>query len=626
MQKKNKKESRFELNTDTTTTSSATTTEQLNSRSSISTCKLINSIQEKRKKLQAQQSFNSVHKKRSSDNIVCDAKTLCAISAKESSESDKEQINVSDDEIECKDMTSSTRDGCCCKDTSVSSEDLEQKLSDSPVPCSDFSICDNFRRQQSWTAIYPSGVKSTNDSDASLSNAICTNVKRENNRKSAARNNVCKNNNEYITCHAVDGSRWLPKSIYTDCATNGNVSKERFAETKIYDCKYRNKRLQDSVLNDNNVLKRQIEHKLSQGPSKSCQKDHATRQRSRCSCITEEEEDCFTIDKIEEKFPENIYNNTKCFEKISVCRTPDKLAETATVCDTSFNTNRECIEQTRDISEDSECLKGKCNNDINMSVCQTSCKLDKGATICETVSFSVARDRFEKMQTCKSTFENSVKRLKGVPMYETAFGNSEELPKLTRVCKKFVTEEYPKDITVCKRMFGEPKRSSEEVIVCEALPDAEETPKKTICKKISDSNFVNQNNNKNVFLSDTKDNLVKENTNGVDLNIQKTNKGNATTIVQLDNGVALSNLAKQKPVIQFNKNLYDTKQDGQNEKVKKTLSNNVLKILTTLVGPNKDSFSKSLSKILYSTASPQFYDCSNLVSNPNETWKILVNK
>lgn len=536
---------------------------------------------------------------------------MCRTSAKEP---DKEQINVNDNDInECKDTISSTRDGCCCKDTSFSSIDLEQDLSDSPVPCSDLSTCDNFRRPQSWSAIYPSEEKTMlNDSDASLSNAICTNVEQRNYRKSDARNNVCKNNSGYVACHAVDGSRWLPKSIYTDCATHGKVPKERFA------CKYRNKRLQDSVLNRNNVPKRQIEHKLLQRSS-SCQKNVA-RQQSRCSCITEEEEDCFTIAKVEGKLPENVYNNTKRLEKISVCRAPsNKLTETATLCD--INVTGERVEQTQtceDIFEDSECLKGKCNNEIKMSVCQTSSKLDEDAPVCETVSFSVARDRFEKMQTCKSTFENSVKRLKGVTTYKTTFGNSEELPKVTRVCKEFVTKESPEDITVCKRMFGEPKRPSEEVIVCEALPDAEEAPKETICKKISDSNFVNQNNNKKVLLNDTKNNLVKENTSGSNLNIQKTNSENAARIVQLDNSVALNDFTRQKSV-------NDTKQD---ERIKENLSNNLPKILTAPVGPNKDSFSKPLSKIIYSTALPQFYNRSNFISNLNEkeTREILINK
>lgn len=562
-----------------------------------------------------QQSSNSIHKKRSSDNIVCDNKILCGTSVKESSKSDKEQINVSE-----------------CKDTSFNSMSLEQDLSDSPVPCSDLNMCDDFG--QSWTAIYPSEMKTTsNDSDASLPNAICTNIEQTNYRKSDARNNVCKNNNGYIGCHAVDGSRWLPKSIYTDC-THGKVPKERFAETKINGCKYRNKRLQDSTLNRNNVLKRQMEHKSLQRSSKSCQKDHAARQRSRCSCITEEEEDCFTnIDKIERKLPENVYDNTKCLEKISVCRASNKLAESA--IDISFNTCRERVEQTcEDIFEASECLKGKCNNNIKMSVCQTasselsrdattcqasSSELNRDATTCEAVSFSVARERFEKMQTCKSTFENSMKRLKGIPMYETTFGNSEELPKLTRVCKEFVTEESQEDITVCKRMFGEPKRSSEEVIVCEALPDAEEAPKETICKKISDSNFVNQNNGKKVFLNDTKDNLVKESTSGSNLNIQKTNSENATRIV-LDNNVALNNFAKQNSVD-------DAKQD---EQIKETLSSNLPKILTIPVGPNKDSFSQPSSKIIYSTpfSHTQFNNRSNLAANLNEkeAWKTFVNK
>lgn len=578
----------------------------------------MNSIQEKRKKLQTQQPSNSIHKKSSNDNIVCDNTTLRRTSAKKSSESSKEQINVSDSNIECKDTISSTRDGCCCKDTSFSSMDLGQDLSNSAVPCSGFSVCDNFRRIQSWTTIYPSEARAMlDDSDVSLSNAICTHVEQ---RKSDARNNVCENNSGYTVCHAVDGSRWLPKSIYTDCAIYGKVPKERFADGY----KFRNKKLQNSVLNRNNVEKRQIEYKLLQQPSESCQREYAARQRSTCSCIAEEEEDCFTnFDKVEKKFSENVYNNTKCLEKISVCRTPSsKLAEAETVCEISFNTVGERVEQTQTcesmFGDSVECPKDKCNNNVKMSVCQTSSsKLDKDATVCETVSFNVARERFEKMQTCKNTFENSVKCVKGATVCETTFGNSEELPKVTRVCKEFVTEESPEDITVCRRMFGEPKEPLEEVIVCEALPDVEEPPKETICKKVSVSNFVNQDNDKRV-LNDAKDILVKENTNSSNLNIQKKNTGNAKGVVQLDNNVALNNFTGQK----------STNNIKQDEQIKETVSNNLSKIAP--VRPIKDPFSKPLSKIIYSATLPrtQFYDRSNLVSNSNEkeTWKTLVNK
>lgn len=566
----------------------------------------MNSIQEKRKKLQ-EQSSNSVHKNASNNDIVCDDKTLCRTSAEES---DEGRINVGDNDIECKDTISSTRDGCCCKDTSFSGTDPEQDLSDSPVPCSDFTTCDNFRRLQSWSAIYPSEEKTIlNDSDASLSGAICTNIEQRNYRKSDARNNVCENNSGYIESHAVDDSRWLPKSIYTDCATRGEVPRERFADG----CRYRNERPQDSALNRNNVRKGQTDRKLLQRPSESCQKGHVARQRSRCSCITEEEEDCFTVDKVEGKLPENVCNNTKRLEKISVCRAPsNKLIETAALCDIDAVRGRVVQTQTcENIFEDSECLEGKCNNDIKMSVCQTSSKLDKDASVCETVSFSVARDRFEKMRTCKTTLEDSVKRLKGVSTYETTFGNSEELRKVTRVCKEFVTDESPEDITVCKRMFGEPKRPSEEVIVCEALPDAGAAPKETICKKISDPNFVNRNNDKKVLLNDAKDNLVKENTSGSNLNIQRTNgRENAARTVQLDNSVALNDFTRQKSV-------NNTKQD---ERIKESPSNNPPRILTAPVGPNKDPFSKPLSKIIHSAALPhaQSYDRSNLASNPNE--------
>lgn len=544
---------------------------------------------------------------------------MCRTSAEESSEFSKEQINVNDDDVECKDTISSTRDGCCCKDTSFSSMDLGQDLSDSAVPCSDFSVCDNLRPLQSWDTIYPSKARTMlNASDVSLSNAICTNVEQRVCGKSNVQSNVCENNSAYTVCHAIDGSRWLPKSIYTDCVTYGKVPKERIAD----DCKYRNKKLQDSILNRNNVWKRQMENKLLQQSSESCHRENAGR-RSTCSCIAEEEEDCFN----EGKFPESVCNNTKCLEKRSVCRTPSsKLVETATVCEIPFNTIGECIEQTCEcMFEDSmECLKGKCNKNVKMlSVCQTSSsKLDENATICESVSFSVARDRFEKMQTCKSTFENPVKCPKDTTMYETTFENSEELTEVTRVCKKFVTEESPKDITVCRRMFGEPKGPPEEVIVGEALPDAEEAPKETICRKISDSNFVNQSNDKRVFLNDAKDNLAKENVNSSNLNkLQKKNNENAKrVIIQLDNNVALNNFTGEKSA-------NDIKQDKQ---IKETVSNNLSKITTASVEPIKDSFSKPSSKIIYSITLPQtqVYDRPNLVSNLNEkeTSNAFVNK
>lgn len=501
--------------------------------------------------------------------------------------------------------------------------DLGQDLSDSAVPCSDFSVCDSLRPLQSWDTIYPSKARTMlNASDASLSNAICTNVEQRVCDKSDVQSNVCENNSAYTVCHAIDGSRWLPKSIYTDCVTYDEVRKKRIAD----DCKYRNRKLQDLVLNCNNVWKRQMEYKLSQQSSEECcQRKNTGRQRSTCSCIAEEEEDCLN----EGKFPESVCNNnTKCLEKRSVCRTPSsKLIETVTVCEIPFNTIGECVEQTCEsmFEDPMECLKGKCNKNLKMlSVCQTfPSKLDENATICKSVSFSVARDRFEKMQTCKSTFENSVKCPKDTTMYETAFGNSEELTEVTRVCKKFVTEESPKDITVCRRMFGEPKGPPEEVIVGEALPDAEEAPKETICRKISDSNFVNQGNDKRVFLNDAKDNAnAKENANNSNLNkLQKKNNENAKRVtIQLDNNVAFNNFTGEKCA-------NDTKQDEQN---KETVSNNLSKITTASVEPVEDSFSKSSSKIIYSITLPQtqVYNHPNLVSNLNEkeTSNAFVNK
>lgn len=359
-----------------------------------------------------------------------------------------------------------------------------------------------------------------------------------------------------------------------------------------------------------------------QQTSESCQREHALRQRTTCSCIAEEEEDCFTnIDKVEGKFPENVYNNTKCLEKISACQTlssKDLNAENATVCEMSFYAAGKRIEQTqtcKKMFENSvECMKNKCNNNVKMSVCQTSSgELDKDATVCETIPFSVARDRFEKMQTCKNTFKNSTSKcLKGAAMYETTFENSKELPEVTRVCKEFVSEESPEDITVCRRMFGEPKGPPEEVIVCEALSDAKEAPKETICKKISDSNFVNQDNDKRVFLN-AEDNLVKENTNSSNLNIQKKNSENVKRTIKLDNNVALNNFTGQKCP-------NDIKQD---ESINETVLNNLSK-RSASVEPIKDSFSKPLSKITYSATLPQLHNHSNL--NEKETWKTLVDK
>ncbi|XP_018046467.1 PREDICTED: LOW QUALITY PROTEIN: uncharacterized protein LOC108685963 [Atta colombica] len=366
---------------------------------------------------------------------------------------------INDENVRCKNAISSTKDDYYCKDTN--NIDLQQDSSYLTLPCSSFSAYNNIKHSESWMATYPSEPKTRlNDNNVCLSRAICTDVKQRDYRK----NNVHGNDSECTICHAVDGSRWLPKSIYTECAFD-EEPREYFADNS---CKYRNKIFQDSSINCNDIWKRQTGCKCLQQSLGSCQREVIARQWSTCSCITEEDEDyCKNVEK---ELPQNVCNVVESLEKISICPTPRKLVKSVTVCETSSDDGK-CFEKSRKYKKKEEYLK-------DISVC------------------------------------------------ETRFGNSVEPPKVTRVCQEFVTEEHPEDITVCKT-FGESNGFPEEAIVYKTEhSDSKDTPKETICKEILDSNFTNQDDVNRASLNDVKDKLVEESTTSSNLNSMEKNAGN----------------------------------------------------------------------------------------------------
>ncbi|EGI58274.1 DC-STAMP domain-containing protein 2 [Acromyrmex echinatior] len=368
-----------------------------------------------------------------------------------------------DEYVRCKGAISSTKDDYYCKD--MDNIDLQQDSSYLTVPCSSFSACNN-KHPESWMTTYPSEPKAKlDDNDVFVSRAICTDVEQRNYRKNNDRNNnVRGNDSECTMCHAVDGSRWLPKSIYTECAF-GEEPREYFADG----CKYRNKIFQDSSINRNDIRKRQTGYKRLQQSLGSCQREIIARRWSTCSCIAEEDEDyCKNIERDKKELSQNVCNVAESLEKISICQTPRKLVKSVTVCETSPD-------------------DGKC---------------------------------FEKSRTCKKEEEH-------LSVCETRFGNSVEPPKVTTVCQEFVTEEHPEDITVCKTAFREPNGLPEEAIVYKTEhSDSEDTLKETICKEILDSNFANQDVVNRASLNDVKDKLVEESTTSSNLNSPKKNAGN----------------------------------------------------------------------------------------------------
>lgn len=533
------------------------------------------------------------------------------------SKSSKEQMSTKagDDDAVCKD-TISTVNSRCCEDGS--STDLQQESSDSVVPCSSFNIYNNSGRPQSRTTIYPSETRATlNDSDASLSKALCTNVEQRNYRKNYNRSNVHGNNSEYALCDAIDGSRWSPKSIYTDC-----VPEKCLASS----CKYRSERPQTWVLNRNNIWKRQIGYKLSQQPLESCQRRYVTRQWSTCSCIAEEEEDHCT--NVEKKLPKKVCDDANCPKKAFVCQTTSsKLAKSATVRGTSFGEEhsekmRKCKSTAEDhcTNVEKELLKNVCDN----AKCPeklfisgiSSCKLNENVTVCGTSHDVAAGERFEKTQAHKCTFEDSMECPRSATVCATTFGNSEEPPKVMRV-RELVAEELPRDIAVHGTMFGEPKGPAEEVAVCKAAPpDSKEAPEETICKKIPYSNFANQDNVKRVFLNDAKDKLVEENTSSSNLNNQKESVRNAKGVVQADNkydNVAGNNFTDQKFV-------KDVKQEKE---MKEAVSNDQSAVSTTEKSTRN---SEPLSKNIYSITLPRAEFHHRLNRNAKEISKTLPNQ
>ncbi|XP_026828449.1 uncharacterized protein LOC105277385 [Ooceraea biroi] len=562
-----------------TETSSDITTERSNSRcisaSSASSCKLLNSIQEKRRKLQAKQLTNSVHQEKdgssdNSDNAVRDDKILHGSYRKELSESSKEQINikVTDEDTECQDAISrdSTRDGCCCKDPSFSSTDLPQDSLDSVIPRLHFNECDE--SACSWTTIYPLETRAKmDDSDGSSLNAIC--MGRGTRYGNDERSNVCRNVRS-TTCDAIDGSSWLPRSIYTDCAkVDGDVPKECFTNSG----KYRNERLQKPMLNRNDIWWKQAGCKLPQEPLRDSRKEPTTRRWPTCSCIVEEEEDrCANVGRGDKESSEDPCDNVECPKKISVCQIPSSaLVETVTVCETPFrNAEKHC----------------------------------------------------EETPACESPLGDSAECPRAAIPCGTTFENSEEPPKVTRVCKEFVAGEPPKDIAVCGTTVGEPKGPPEEVTVCKSsLLDSGEAPKETISKTIPDSNFASQEDVDSVSLNDAKDKLVRENTDMANLNNQKENAGNVGSMVQSNDksNIVSNNLTK----LTFAKNV------TQNERTKGNVLNN--RSRNPIVPVGSVEYSKQrVSRNVYSTALArmEFPNRPNFTSNhnPQEILKIPIDK
>ncbi|XP_067203090.1 axoneme-associated protein mst101(2)-like [Linepithema humile] len=519
-------------------------------------------------------------------------------------------VKADDDDAVCKDAIS-IGDSRCCEDGNFST-DLRQESSDSVVQCSSFNVYNNSRRPQSWTTIYPSETRARlNDSDVSLSNALCTNVERRNYRKNNNRSDVYGNDSEYAQCDAIDGSRWLPKSIYTDCVTYAKVPKECFADS----CKYRNGKPQASVLNRNNIWKRQIGYKLSQQPPESCQRKYVARQWSTCSCITEEEEDRCT--NIEKRLPKNVRDDAKCSGKAFVYQTASKkLVESATACGTLFGFASEkhlkktqacksvvedhCMNVEKKLPEN-VCDDAKCPEKIYTSR-MSSCKLNENTTVCKTSPDTTVGKRFEETQTYKYTFEDSTECPRSATVCATTFGNSKE-PKVTRVREELAAKEPLRDIAVRRTMFGEPKEPAEEVTVCKAAPpDSKEAPEETICKKIPYSNFTNQDNVKRVFLNDAKDKLVEENTSSSKLNNREENVRYAKGVVQPDNkydNVAHNNFTGQKFV-------KDVKQEKE---MKETVLNDQPEVPTTVESTRNP---EPLSKNIYSTLPrAEFYNRPN---------------
>ncbi|KYN04262.1 DC-STAMP domain-containing protein 2 [Cyphomyrmex costatus] len=481
-------------------------------------------------------------------------------SRKEFSEVDSKEeadVKVNDEDVRCKDATSSTKDGCYCKDTD--SIALQQDSSYLTVPCLNLSACDNTRHPKSWMTTYPSEARVKLDDNVFQSRVICTNVKQRNNRKNNDHNNnIHGNDNECTMCHAVDGSRWLPKLIYTECSYS-KESKECFADG----CKYRNKTFQDSVINRNDIRKRQIGYKCLQQPLGSCERELMVRQWSTCSCIAEEDED-EGIDKDKIELPQNVCNVAECLEKISVCRTPRKLTESAIVCETSFGGGK----------------------------------------------------YFEKTRTCK----NSEEDLKDTRACETRFRNLVEPLKVTRACQEFVTEESPEDIIVYKTVSGEPNGLPEEAIVYKTAHSySKDTLKETICKEIPDLNFANQDDVNKVSLNDAKDKLVEESTNSSNMNSSVENASNKKT-VKLNNkhDADLDNFTEQQ-----SSNVEQYKQINTH----KMMNDQLKDVSCSSVESIKDfkPLSKNVSSIL---PRAQFYNRKNLVSNSSvkKTSKTHINQ
>ncbi|XP_032683371.1 uncharacterized protein LOC116849868 isoform X2 [Odontomachus brunneus] len=417
------------------------------SGSSASLRKPINDVREKRQKVLPS---NSIRNKGERNSIVRDNETWRKTRTTQTSDSNEDgrQVDVKlSDQEESKNAISSVRPS---KDQSLPiSANLYQHSSNSVgLPR------DNSQGASSWIAIYPSEARCRCvNTDLYLSSTINVPSGRKDRREN---DDVCGITDSGCTMYdAIDSSGSLLKSAGTDCATCFTDDSE-CRDVKMF---------RDSILNRRDIREKRMG--VCKAHSIECNQQRAARQRSTCSCIAEEEEDCCTS---------------------VVKERPVNLRPTRVICS----------EPARD------------------------------ATV-RVISLNNAGDSLSPIS--KSIFRVSKCTKATAAAYGATLENSQESSKVTRVSKKLAAEELPfLGIAVCKTIYAEPKGPPEEGMVRETvalrkksdLEAPDEALEETICK-IPHLNFADRDVVERLSVNDAKDKLAKEKRNGTDLNDRREN-------------------------------------------------------------------------------------------------------
>ncbi|XP_070524139.1 uncharacterized protein [Cardiocondyla obscurior] len=344
-------------------------------------CKLINGLKEKRETMQ--RSPNLICEKSSGDNATHDNVSLQRkISKKESRKAESIQemnVKVNDGNVWCKDTTSSTKDGHYCENTC--DVDFPQRdLSSSIAPCSSFSVCDGARQTQPSITQHPSKTRARlDDREVFISRTICTDAERRDHYKNKDRRNVGGDDNEL-----------------------------RFADDRI--C--RNKTLQESIMERNNILKR-MERKLLQSFER-WQREQVAREWSTCSCIVEKDEDYYaSIDGVEKELPEDTRNVAECPGKVFARRTSSKtLTEGTEFSEKDF----EIIRKNH--------LKG---TNIDETRFKNSAEPSSKAT--KVCMESVLEEPSKDIAVSKTVLGEPNRLTEEVIVYKTALSDSKDTPK-----------------------------------------------------------------------------------------------------------------------------------------------------------------------------------------------------